>query len=271
MPSVLCAVAHGLYVPWLEILKEGQSKTWLAQPTPDNVEIIHYHGTPLNSIIYPLDKIHERIRWSNRHMYRLLKLIDNLTLRPWINYIPPIEESSILNLENKVMHVRFPDLYLTHRWKILSLMNFFLNHTNHDYLFTTTTSSYINLEVLSQKIEEFEPGDLYFGALPYEGAEFISGSNRIFSRITVSKLLLAKHFLKPGIIEDLAVGQLLSKIGVKPTFIPLINISSIQELDNIQDVTLRENYHFRLKSGSNTRRDDAKIMRALHYRYGKAR
>jgi hypothetical protein len=268
MPSVLCAISHGLYVPWLEILKEGQSKTWLAQPTPDNVEIIHYHGTPLNSIIYPLDKIHERIRWSNRYMYRLLKVFDNLLLGPWMNYLPTSEKSSLLNSKQEVLHIRFPDTYVTYRWKLLGLMNFFLNNTNHDYLFTTTTASYINLKALSRRILEFQPGDLYFGALPYEGADFVSGSNRIFSRETVEKLLRAKSLWKPGIIEDLAVGQLLLKLGIQPTFIPIINISCLQELESFEDETFHNNYHFRLKSGPNSKREDVKIMKSFHSKYG---
>jgi hypothetical protein len=268
MPSVLCAVSHGLYQPWLDILRDGQEETWLRDQVPDNIEIVHFHGTPLNRFFHALDQLHERIRWSNRYVYRVLKMLDNALLKPWMNYTPITEKSSLLKSQQEVLHIRFPDAYLTYRWKLLGLMDFFFNHTNHDYLFTTTTASYINLKVLSQKILEFEPGDTYFGALPYEGADFVSGSNRIFSRETVEKVLLAKSEWKPGIIEDLAVGQLLLKLGIQPTFVPIINISSMQELESFEEEAFRKNYHFRLKSGPNSKRDDVRIMRAFHSRYG---
>jgi hypothetical protein len=69
-----------------------------------------------------------------------------------------------------------------------------------------------------------------------------------------------------GTIEDVALGKLLAKSGIKPSFIPLNNISTLEELDSKSDEFLRENYHFRLKAGLNTQRGDVKIMMALHNR-----
>jgi hypothetical protein len=271
MPTLLCAIGHGLYQPWLEILKEGQQKTWLLNPLPYNIEIIHYHGTPVNNLFYKMDQFHERLRWSSRNVYRILKTVDNFTLGSLKGFIPMIEKSTKLISEQPVLHIHFPDLYVTYRWKFLSLMKYFIDCTNHDYLMTTTSASYINLPTLSRKIDEFQPGDLYFGALPYFGAEFVSGSNRILSRQTVQKVLLAKRLWQPGVIEDLALGQLLARIGIKPTFIPIINISSMDELDKFDVELFTNNYHFRLKSGPNSNRKDVEIMRAFHSKFGDAK
>lgn len=268
MPTLLCAISQGLYPPWLDIMKEGQEKTWLLDPTPDNIEIVHFHGKTVNDFLYRLDQLHERIRWSNRHVYQVLKSIDNFFLSPFKAFVPPVEESRSLKSRHQVLFVRFPDVYVTYRWKLLGLMNYFINQTNHDYLFTTTTASYINLPVLSEKIKNFKSGDLYFGALPYRGAEFVSGSNRILSRQTVQKVLVAKKLWQPGVIEDLALGQLLSSIGIRPTFIPIVNISSLQELEACKAKDFANNYHFRLKSGPNSNRNDIEIMRALHLKFG---
>ena len=268
MRSILCAVNHGLYPPWLDILKNGQENTWLLSPTPENIEIVHVHGTPVNTLVYKLDRFHEHIRWSVKHGHRVLKWVDNLTLVPWMNYIPNISESEILKTRHKSLHVHFPDSYVTHRWKALSLMRYFLDNTEHEYLLSTTTASYINLRALSATVNGFESGDLYFGALPYEGAGFVSGSNRILSRETVKKVISSKKYWTPGIIEDLALGQLLKKVGILPTYIPILNISSLQELDDLDYETFQRNYHFRLKSGTNDNRNDVSIMRALHLKYG---
>lgn len=268
MSTMLCAISHGLYPPWVEILKEGQEKTWLLKRTPNNIEIVHFHGIKVSPFFMRIDQLHERIRWSNRHSYQVLKSVDNLLFSPLKNFLPNVEASKELNCRHPALCVRFPDTYVTYRWKLLGLMNYFFTQTSHDFLFTTTTASYINLPVLSELIDKFAPGDLYFGALPYEGAGFVSGSNRVFSRLTVKKILLGKSHWEPGVIEDLAVGQLLSKIGVQPKYIPLVNIASLSELENFKAQDFNANYHFRLKSGPNSNRNDVAIMKALHSKFG---
>lgn len=268
MQSVLCAVNHGLYSPWLDILHRGQEKTWLLSPLPDNVEVVHIHGTPVNKLLFKIDRAHEHIRWSTRHGHRLLKFIDNMTLLPWMSFIPEINLSEILITKHKALHVHFPDVYLTHRWKALSLMKYFLTETDHDYLLSTTTSSYVNVVKLSTIVQSLNYRDLYYGALPYKGARFVSGSNRLLSRETVTKVMNSMSLWKPGIIEDVALGQLLEKVGIRPTFIPIINISSIQELYDLDVKTFQSNYHFRFKSGNDKNRNDVSIMRAFHSRFG---
>ena len=266
MKTLLCAVGHGLYSPWLEILKNGQEKTWLSDPVPENLEILHFHGTPVGTLLKALDKAHEKIRWSNRFAHRTQALIDNLFLSPWKAYVPKSEVSKLLITRQKAIHVRFPDIYLTLRWKLLGMIRYFLEHTSHDFLFITTTASYINLKVLSVKVENLKPEELYYGGKPYEGAAFILGSHRIISRDVATKILSMKSLWPASTIEDVALGKLLAKSGIEPSFTPLNNISTLEELDSKSDEFLRENYHFRLKAGPNIQRGDVKIMTALHNR-----
>jgi len=266
MKTLLCAVSHGLYHPWVQILKEGQERTWLTNPVPNNLEIVHYHATPVNSFLQRVDKFHEQIRWSNKYLSSFLKFTDNLLLGSLIDYIPRIQESELLQSKKRVLHILFPDTYLTYRWKLLSLMKFFIENTSHDFLLTTTTASYINLPALSRKLNDFENNDLYFGALPYTGATFVSGSNRLLSRKTVESILNSKRRFSIGIIEDVALGKLLYNLGILPTFIPIINVPTIEALKGLSNDALKTNYHFRLKSGSNENRGDVELMRELHFR-----
>ena len=266
MKTLLCAVSHGLYSPWLEILKNGQEKTWLNDPIPKNLEVLHYHGTPVGTFLQVLDRAHEKIRWSNRHLHRAQALVDNFFLFPWSGYIPRSEVSELLIAKPKTIHIRFQDTYLTYRWKFLGLIKYFIEQTSHDFLFTTTTASYINLQVLSGKVEELNSESLYYGGKAYDGAEFISGAHRIISRDVAFRILSMKGLWPAGTIEDVALGKLLAKSGIEPSFIPLNNISTLEELDSKSDEFLRENYHFRLKAGLNTQRGDVKIMMALHDR-----
>lgn len=270
MPTLLCAISHGLYSPWIDILKDGQEETWLRHPVPSNIEIVHFHSTPVSNFLYKLEHLHEYLRWSVKHGGRILRLIDNSILGALIGYVPSISKSEYLETRHPSLHIHFPDLYMTFRWKELSLMKYFLNNTKHDFLLMTTTSSYINLKNLSHRITLFPSGDLYFGAQPYPDANFVSGSNRILSRETVRKVISSKRHFEPGIIEDVALGRLLKSLGIDPIFIPIINIPDLKTLNDLDEDTFRDNYHFRLKSGLNSNRNDVEIMKALDLKYGES-
>jgi len=245
---------------------QGQEKTWLQDEVPSNIEIIHFHGPPPSRTIQVLDRIHERVRWKNRYVHRVQAQIDSLLLRPWLQRIPNSSTSQILKTSHDSIQIDFVDTYLTYRWKFLSLMSYFLNKTFHDFLFTTTTSSYVNLSVLSDRVKEFGEGDFYYGALPYPGAEFVSGSNRVLSRKTVEKILLNRRAWPPGTIEDVAIGKLLRDLGIIPKMIPILNIPSVETLIGIPDEQLKNYYHFRVKSGIHRNRLDVVVMKALHDR-----
>jgi hypothetical protein len=88
--KILIVVAHGLYEPWVNILHEGQRKTWLRWPLPEEVKVIHLHGTPLSPIGWKLDRLHEKIRWTNKWVARPLAWLDRFLLLPFRWYIPKI-------------------------------------------------------------------------------------------------------------------------------------------------------------------------------------
>jgi hypothetical protein len=75
-----------------------------------------------------------------------------------------------------------------------------------------------------------------------------------------------KRLWPAGTIEDVALGKLLAKSGIEPSFIPLNNISTLEELELKTDEFLNGNYHFRLKAGPSSQRRDSEIMKALHTR-----
>ena len=106
--------------------------------------------------------------------------------------------------------------------------------------------------------------NVYAGGTPYKDAEFISGSNRILSRDLVNRIIENSNRFNPTIIEDVALGKLVNALGVKRISFPLMNISTLEDLDGLKYSFLSSNYHFRLKSGPLNARDDAKIMLKLH-------
>jgi hypothetical protein len=267
--SVVCAITHGLYKPWIDILHLGQVPTWLSLPLPNNFEVIHFHGKAGGKIVTAYDKLHERIRWTNRWVAAPLRWFDEVLGYPLRRYIPRTKISTSLALGNPSVEIGFMDIYATMKWKDLAILNYFYTQTDANYLFMTTTSSYLRPYVLMSIVEELPRSNVYAGAVAYSGATFAAGNNRLFSRDVVEQILNARSSLQCGIIEDLALGNLCSQLGVDLIELSKRNISSEEELQFLTDEDIGKEFHFRLTSGTRNNRQDVEIMRALHNRVGK--
>jgi len=264
--TVLVAISHGLYEPWLDILNEGQEKTWLSVEPPQGVSTLHYHGSPVGNWGWKLDRIHEWLRWKNRWTATLLRFIDRLRGASLLLYIPKISDSKQLNTRHLALHVHFPDTYQNVRWKVLALLNYFINVRDEDFILLTTTSSYIHYGHLLEKLSNLDNYDFYGGVVAYSGANFAAGNNRLISRSAVEKLLKHRILLDPGYIEDLALGEAFSKLGIKLVPLPSYNFSNILGVQALTKGDFLSHYHFRMKSGSFKNRSDVAIMHALHNR-----
>lgn len=265
-PKILVAVGHGYYAPWIDIAIKGQNETWLAGEVPSNIEILHYHGSPLGRTGLLLDRIHERIRWSNRLGYTLLGLFDSVVTFPFLAKIPKSSTSKLMSLKHKTIHVRWPDSYLTFRWKAKGMFKFILDNYDFDFLFMTSSSSFIRLDKLSKLLYEQAPSRFFGGASAYKGANFAAGSNRILSRDLVQDLLRRPFKYLPFPIEDLSMSKSLMDSGVALVRLPHLDIDSLESLHQLTDAELLNHYHFRVKSGSLDNRNDVEIMKALHER-----
>jgi len=120
------------------------------------------------------------------------------------------------------------------------------------------------------EILENQPRDgFYAGMIPYVGADFASGSNRIFSRDLIEIIVAERKRLNSAVIEDVSIADLLRKHNVLP--IPLfgLNLSEASDIDTLTAEEIESNYHFRLKSGALTNRMDVKLFHQLHDRVKK--
>ena len=266
--KILIVVGHGLYEPWINILHEGQRKTWLRWPLPESVKVIHLHGTPLSPFGWKLDRLHEKIRWTNRWVAMPLAWLDRFLLLPFRWYIPKISRSELLEIEEEVLHTHFPDSYLNFQWKFLALLKYFLEETDFDFIFATTTSSMIKPFALQRLVSKFNPEEnIYAGVKPYEGANFAGGNNRLLSRRAANMIIENRWRIDPGTIEDKAMGELFSKLGVQFIELPSLNITDYEGLNSptlTQD--LISNFHIRVKSGTFEEREDVLLMHAIEQR-----
>lgn len=264
-PKLLCAVGHGLYKPWIDILYNGQEKTWLSGEISEAMTILHFHGKKLGWFGLLMDRRHEAIRWTNKYFSFPLSLIDGFLGYPFKNFVPSYFPSNELRTKHLAVKINFPDAYVTIRWKILGLFKYFLNETSCNYLMLTTSSSYINTKNLANFIDTLPEKGVYVGSLSYPGAKFVSGSNRIFSRDLIEVLYEKRMTWKIGTIEDLELGRLIKlHLNIDPITVPIVNIESLEQLESMDQKILYDNYHFRLKSGTMEKRNDVAIMKALH-------
>lgn len=264
--TVLCAVTHGLYMPWTEILTRGQIPTWLSLPMPDGFEVIHFHGRAGGKLIQLFDKLHEKLRWTNRWTALPLRIFDEFFGTIFRLWIPKTRESRSLNNVINAIEIDLLDVYATMKWKDLAIFNYFIEKTNFDFLFMTTTSSYIRPNTLLNEVRMFPKSGVYAGALAYKGADFAAGHNRLFSRDVVQRIIDARGRFQCSVVEDLAVGKLCRSLNIPLSKLSKIDINSLEMLNSFTDQEISGEFHFRLKSGSPEKRQDVAIMRQLHER-----
>jgi hypothetical protein len=162
--------------------------------------------------------------------------------------------------------VNVKDSYLTFRWKAKGAFKYILETYDFDFVFMTTTSSYIRPNRLLDILGDAPRRGYLGGARAYSGANFAAGSNRILSRDLVQYLVDHPTSYLPYPIEDLSLSKSLIAKGIEINFLPHVDIPSVSELEKLTNQELLNNYHFRLKSGSIDHRGDVAIMKALNKR-----
>lgn len=265
---LLIIVGHGLYNPWLNILYEGQCKTWLTWSHSERIEIVHCHGTPVNKFGLLLDRIHERARWKNRWTALAQRWIDRALALPFRNYIPPVTKSNYLNLEQNCYHIRIPDTYFTQSWQNLAWFKHFLESAKYDFLFSTTTSSLLKPNQLLEIVDKLDANQpIYGGFKPYQGATFAAGNNRLLSKAAIELIIKNRAHLDFGLIEDVGIGTLLSKLNIPLTDLPSLHISATDEIATADKAGLiTSNFHIRVKSGPLNQRNDVFLMNEVFNR-----
>lgn len=249
--------------PWLEITREGQCKTWLTLEIPEkDVKIIHYYGIPGGRKIQELDKFHERLRF-NKYFSTIVYLIDKLIFFPLLFWIPRVAKSDLLSTNNLEIQCRVIDTLQTLRWKQLAAYRFIQDNFEFDFLYETNSSSYIIPRKILDIADGMPAGLIYAGNLPYPGANFASGANRLMSTKALNLILNKRHLWDTGFLEDVAIGKFFSKFGIAIQELPSVSLASKFEVLNLSRERIEKNYHFRLKSFENGKRIDSELMSLL--------
>ena len=261
--SLLIIIGQGKTEPWESIWRDGQIPTWVNR-YKDEVEIVNVSGISMGAFWRRYDAIHEKVRFSNK-FGKWQGRFDYLLI-PWLaRNIPRSRElpSSLI----REIQICTNSSYIFAGRRLLGAVNWFLNETKFEYLFLTTTSSFINVNQLISQIKQFESEiPIYAGHLMGESPnKFVTGSGTLMNRIT-AHLIIDKFMEYPyEMLNDVALGMLLLKNGLKPFDIPWLWCKSVEDVLKIDDEALSRVMHFRCKTNSNPR-SDSEVMATLHQR-----
>lgn len=261
--NFLVMIAQAKTEPWESIWKEGQNPTWVNRYC-QTFTIINVSGQAMGTALTAIDSIHEKIRyksflgkWQGRLDYAFVPL-----LRRELPGLIKIQESTIQELQ-----VQTNSSYIFSGRRLLAQIKWFLENTDKEYLILTTTSSLWNLKSLQSFLPKFGLDNPYYAGhvLGDYPNQFISGAGQVINRTCASLIMKnLKHF-PYRMLNDIALGTLLRKVGVTMVNIPWLWIQSLNELENTPDRSFNGKFHFRCKSSSFPRQD-IRIMRAIHER-----
>jgi len=266
-PKVMIVIGQVLAEPWLSIARDGQFATWLHDPLPENVLVRHSFGRPPGAVLGRLDRWHEWLRWHGRGR-SVVPMIDAFVGRRWLDSSQRVGTAAFLNRESVGWHQAMPDVYALQRWKVLGSLGMAMEE-KFDYVYFTTASSYVRIAALVERVHDLPSVGVYAGTPMIDGvsgARFASGASRLMSRDVVEQVLLHRREYVNDVMEDVGLGRLIMGLGYELVPWPSLNVDSFDALENLSDAEIKENFHFRMRSGTRQARQDVPLMKALHQR-----
>jgi hypothetical protein len=260
--SVLIAISYSEFHPWIEI-KEAQEKTWINK-SQNNVDVIFYLSRPAPFLIKKIDFLIEKFRFDS-NFGSFISVINRISAK-FISHKTP---KYFFSKNNNFLTVDSWSTYQLFGRRNLALFDWFLKNTNADYLYQTNVSSYINVDKFIEILNAFQKEDLiYAGSIinpnrtPFP---IVSGSGKLLSRSLIVEIMKNTKLLKFDNLEDVALAESISKIGVEAKSLPRLDLPNLNVLRNYSKSELCSHFQFRCKSDA-IPRIDVQIMEELHCR-----
>jgi hypothetical protein len=267
MMKILILDIHGPYEPWLQILRNGQLKTWAL--STDQSRIVHVSGSRVPSVLHKIGEFVYSLKWSQNKYIGKLALLQDLGIKIFLqNWLPPVKpQNKFLVPVEESWHVEMPDFALLMGHKVIASLNYSLSQ-DYDYLVTTITSAYIHVPRLERFLEN-QPREGFLGGRLTElsGFRFQQGSFRVYSRDVVEWIVNNRNCYRHWLPEDVAMGKLVNKLMIELTELPDSTAYSLDELYLIPDEELKKALHVRCKGSrikNQESRNDVEILHTLH-------
>ena len=264
-PKILIIVVHGLYMPWVDILRRGQMHTWLRDCTDEKV--IHAHAIPVWSWVRKIDESLYFLNWHRWIWLQRTSKILQLCLKiPVVFWKPRVSfQSNRLN-DLEAWQVQMPDLSILGPHKTRSILEASLRF-DWDFILLTTSSSYINIQSLRRKIRSFPRSGLAAGrVIETPHGRFVGGCFRIFSRDLIEIYTRKQGPYPHHLVEDRAICAFLGDSVERYKDLESLDLLEPNFVEGLSEHQCSEIVHFRCKSGSILMREDVQIMHQLRSR-----
>ena len=155
--------------------------------------------------------------------------------------------------------------------KTLLSFEWVLENYNFDYIFRTNLGSFVNPTSIIEFVKEKPKKEFYCGIIGKYNLDreitYASGSGYFLSKDLVEKVVLNKQFWKHNVVDDVAIGELLSNLGVSVSKNAIRkNICDGETFyqigeENVEYISDQLVYHIRLRS--NDRNIDIQNMKSI--------
>ncbi len=260
--KILILVGHALYEPWESILYKGQLQTWAKR---EELNIKHCHAIPVSPLIRKIDSWFWNLKW-NKTFGKIAIIIEMILKAPLRVFQGNLHETKLIKSNHEALVLKIPDLDFLMNYKSFAFLTGTLKY-QYDFVVVTTSSSYLNVTLLEKELSKITPRNLVAGRIiEQNGIKFASGSFKIFSRDVVQSILTRKKYYSKWRPDDLAYGYLLKDIQPDLKYLSLssIDTDTADKINSLNKEELNSMIHFRLKSGTQGKRNDIELMRLLH-------
>lgn len=229
--------------PWRKIEILGQDATWKKQKI-ENVRVMRYCSKHQKNILALKASIYWRLeakilcRYPNNQIStRWKKFIESIPVRAEIG-----TNQISLNLTESysLIGLKTINTFKT----VLKLMDF-------DYVYRTNISSYVDLALLSEYVENLDDEELnFYGGVvgEHRGIRFASGSGYLIGWNTLKKAVESSNLWDHSLIDDVALSKLLyQKHGIIPSQISRRDFKSVAEVEQAA-FSADANFHYRCKA-----------------------
>ncbi len=219
-------VAMANEAPFEQIKRELYPKLvkWYAQFGYDTFFV--YGRTP-SAVERKFRRNIEKLRWN--HYYPMLRVYDLLVLRIYKWYKPRIQISGqeiFVNVPEDLRHLSV---------KILASL-FLLRSSGYQLIVRTTINSIVMPRVIDEELNKHKSKVLIYGGRENhqrDGFKFISGSLTVFSAECIDFLASQIKSFDFSLIDDVAIGRLLTKEQITPLNLTFLDISNHGDLGEI--------------------------------------
>jgi hypothetical protein len=237
--------------PWRRIQDEGQKSTWAKFP---EVPVFWLHGRNGGSSRFLVRSL-ARVLWG-RALYSF-----HTASGRWAS-------NRRVRIVGDRIETNTPETYLMTNAKTVAAFRHVLGTKDFDYVLRTNTSSYVNLAMLLQFIQDL-PDEKYYGGTLWEknGLTYVTGTSILLSRDLVQHAAYDPDW-EFGLIDDLALGRSMSRLGISPRPIPRVDVGTPDALSGLTKETAASSFVIRCR-GTHTRLHDITAMHRVHELLGR--